>query len=256
MFPSLRVRLVVLALSLFGSSVDAQSVLFPAPLHLTRTIHDPLTEITQTIDEYYLGNRVVSVSNDRVTIADYEKGELISIFRKAKTHSFARFDQIARHAASPGAAGGRWSTRRSPRSGTDGRERFELSAEGEAVSVELIVDRSVALSKEAVEVILGLAYPNVRQPRGAALAAATAVEAGSRIRSQAADASTHGLPVEQTIHVREGSEEISFRNVITRIGTETVPAELVAIPPGSRLVESETTRRLEAESIGERLPRR
>lgn len=84
MVPSpLRVRLVVLALSLLGSSAYAQSVLFPAPLHLTRTIHDPLTDITQTIEEYYLGNRVVSVSNDRVTIADYEKSELISIDRKA-----------------------------------------------------------------------------------------------------------------------------------------------------------------------------
>src|SRR5262245_33193591 len=70
--------------------------LFPTPLHITRQVHDPITDRTFVLDEYAQGNRLVSVSGAKTSIADYEKGELTEIDRDTATYSVTRFDAIAK----------------------------------------------------------------------------------------------------------------------------------------------------------------
>src|SRR6266850_2143045 len=80
----------------FSAPVFAGAPLFPAPLHLTRQVHDSISDKTTLIEEYGYGNRLVAVRGGRTSIADYEKGELIEIDRDAGTYSVTRFDALAK----------------------------------------------------------------------------------------------------------------------------------------------------------------
>ena len=91
-----RVRFAALLLAALSLPALAAGPLFPAPLHLTRQVQDPISERTTVFDEYASGNRLISVRGSRTSIADYEKGELIEIDRDAGTYSVTRFDAIAR----------------------------------------------------------------------------------------------------------------------------------------------------------------
>ncbi len=80
------VALVLLLLATPSPSTAAE-VLFPERLHLTRTVSDSLSGSTSTVEEYLQGNRMISIRGSRVSIADYEKGELTEIDRDANTYS-------------------------------------------------------------------------------------------------------------------------------------------------------------------------
>lgn len=77
-------------------SAQAAEPLFPAPLHITRQIQDPLAGTTVVLDEYGYGNRLVSVRGSKTSIADYERGELTEIDRDTATYSVTRFEALAR----------------------------------------------------------------------------------------------------------------------------------------------------------------
>ena len=252
-------RVALLALCVSAWCVDGAParVLFPANLHLTRQVQDPLSGTTVTIDEYCYGNRVVSVSGDKTVIADYDKQEITEINRKSGTYSVARFDEVAdvSIAAEPSAVSksigtegvkrDRWTATPRGVRGAAGRsvEHFEFAETTNTKrKVEVGIDRSVALSEEAVEVLIGAAYPNPRREEHEPLLRAAGIRDASRIATNsAADTppdAVYGLPVTQAFTYSDSGSEVTFRTTITRIGAEGPPAEMLMIPPAAQRVES------------------
>ena len=257
-----RLALLALSLSALSASSAPSRVLFPQNLHLTRAIDDPVTGATITIEEYCFGNRMVAVTETKTVIVDYEKQEITEIDRKAGTYSLSRFDELAN--ATEEASGGRraakfttdasgstaprreWTlTPLGARGGANGRtlESFEFVDTGVVRrKVGVGVDRSVSLSREAVEVLIGAAYPSrVREEHEPVLRAAGSRTAAREIASNSTDASAeavYGLPVSQEFTYSESGVDVTFRSTITRIGNEAIPAELLMIPPTARRVES------------------
>jgi hypothetical protein len=254
-----RVALAAFVLSLSAAQAAPARVLFPANLHLTRQVVDPLSGKTITIDEYCSGNRVVSVSGDKTVIADYDKQEITEIDRRAGTYSVSRFDEVATiapvEAPQTNSARGistegaikrdRWKTTPLGMRSAAARsvEQFEFVEEaGAKRKVEVGIDRSVALTKDAVEVLIGAAYPNPRREEHEPLLIAAGVREPSRAiaaNSQDVDSATaFGLPVTQSITYSDSGSEVTFRTTITRVGAEAVPAEALIIPPAAQRVES------------------
>lgn len=249
-------RVVLLALCVSSWCVNAAParVLFPKNLHLTRQIHDPITGSTVTIDEYCYGNRVVSVSGDKTVIADYDKQEITEIDRHAGTYSVSRFDEVASVSAAgesatatpgEGVKRDRWTaTPRGVRGSAAGRsvEQFEFTEEGESGrKVEVGIDRGIALSEEAVEVLIGAAYPNPRRDEHEPLLRAAGVREATRAITATADDAreqTYGLPVTQAFTYSDSGSQITFRTTVTRIGGEGPPPESMLIPPAAKRVES------------------
>ncbi len=252
---SASVALAILA----GGSAFAADVLFPTPLHLTRQIHDSISDTTATIDQYCYGNRVVFVSGSITTIADYEKGELTEIDRQERTYSITRFADVAKAlsaTAAPAAtsaassAAPQWKIRNGGVEKTRGNRTAEVF-EGELEDgtttrqMRVAVDRSIALSKDALDVLIGAAYPGKREAEDHVIVEA----ARARGVAEKSSAARYALPVEQHHgYVIDGSRA-EVRDLVTRVGDELAPAEALAIPPGATLVESRMlirTRMIEA----------
>jgi len=182
------------------------AVLFPAPMHLTRVVSDPISGSETVIEEYCHGNRMVSVAGRRTAIAEYDKQTVTTIDFEAGTYSVATFDELAKA----------WRTGK-PAAPPKMRVKPDLRH---------------PLSREAAEVLLGAGHPappvapevlaSLRAPRVAANAAS-------------APSLEYSLPVEQVIDLGEGLE---LRNAVTRIGTELAPQEAMTIPHGARRVEA------------------
>lgn len=255
----LRAALFALCISLgVAANAFAVDVLFPQPLHLTRAVEDPIAQSTFTIDEYYAGNRVVTISGPRVQIWDYERQERIEIQRDAGTYSVIAFGDLARAqsalrpaqsqsmAASDERRAPAW-TRESlgMQDGPSGKrmEAFTLKAGG-GPSVTLGVDRSILLSRAAMEIVIGAAFPNPRRDGHDAILSAAQIDVAPmssglvRTSSDSAVAAQYALPVQQITTFPAGGDTLQVRNVITGIRHETVPDALLVIPPGSRKVES------------------
>ena len=206
-------KIAVAAVVLLGvSSVLGAGALFPTPLHLVRRIDDPISRTTTTLDEYCYGDRIVTVNGDRVAIADYGEQTLTEIDHRRVTWSVMRFDDIAK--ARPAAVAQSKTT------------------------VNVVVDRSVALSREAVEVLAGAAYPNRRDERHEQILRAAAPTGGGRIAAQSASAD-YGLPSDTSIVFDEG---LTYRNVVIRIDHDLPPPQAMLIDPGATRVESHLTR--------------
>lgn len=199
-----------MVLSTVALSAPAAELLFPEPRHFVRRIDDPISGTTSTVHEYCAGNQVVTIQGDAVSIADYGKQEVIEIDRAAGTYSVTRFEEIAR--ANPY------------------RER-----KTDDVQVDVKVDSSVNLSRSAVEVLIGAAYPNRRRAEHDEILDASR-KRGRGLQSQASD--LHALPVEQTVR----HEGLTLRSSIVSITAERVPQDALLIPPGAKLVESRIVR--------------
>ena len=246
------------------SAQAAETVLFPKPLHLVRRIEDPLAKGAATVHEYCAGNRIVTVSGSRVVVADYDKQELTEIDREAGTYSVTRFEEIARvqqdlqRTPAAGAKSGvnaaakkeTWKTTPLGARSSAGRsvDSFEL-VHGEKAgrtTIQVGVDRHVTLTRGAVEVLIGAAFPNVRRDEHDALLAASAGTRGGRqAEANAAGgdaAADYGLPVEQVFTFEADGARVDMRNTIVEVTSDLPPADLVVIPPGSRVVESKTVR--------------
>jgi hypothetical protein len=225
---------------------------FPQPLHLTRRIDDPVARATIELEEYYAGNRAVTVRGQGVVIVDYDRQEVTEIDRAGETWAVTRFDEIARAGAtsanekrtvgvnavrnpSPVVSLGR-------RVGVARREVEQFAIQTEAAKVELSVDSSVRLSRSAFDILLGAAYPSQPTPHHSDLArAAVRVDSARGIQADAARPETYGLPAEQSTTWEVEGRKITLRNVIVRVGDELVPPTLVSIPPGAQRVESRLT---------------
>jgi len=95
-------------------------------------------------------------------------------------------------------------------------------------SIEVGVDRSLTVSRDALEVLLGSAFPGTRRIEHEVILAA----------ASGTSESAYALPVEQIIQVEADGEKLEFRSSILRVGNELPPADLVSIPTGARLVVS------------------
>jgi hypothetical protein len=178
------------------------AVLFPAPLHLTREVTDPITGSKTVIEEYCHGNRVVSVVGRRTAIAEYDKGTVTTIDFDAGTYSVATFDELAKA----------WGPARA------------------APPMSVKPDSRHRVSREAAEVLLGAAHPLPSVPEKV-----FGQLRGSRIAANAQALVEYALPGEQVVELGEGLE---LRNTLLRVGSESAPPELLAIPPGARRVEA------------------
>ena len=212
---------VVVALSVLlgvsgALSAQVAEVLFPRPLHLVRKIDDPLAGAAITVDQYCAGNRIVTVRGQRVAIADYGKQELTEIDRAAGTYSVTSFDALAKIAPA---------ARKTAR-----------------VEVEVTVSERIALSRDALDVLIGAAYPNPRRAEHDAIVSAITAKGGLRARSSGSSAkavSEYALPTEQVATFDAGGgETVTVREAVVHIGGDAVPAEVLLIPPGATRVES------------------
>ena len=240
--------LCVLSVGLAVSTAFA-STLFEKPLHLTRRVSDSLSNSETTIEEYCAGNRIVTVRGNLVAIADYERQELTEIDRATGTYSVTRFDSIARaHQTAPRnteveaevKANRPQAERRGARRSAAGREveAFEIAGDREGETIDVAIDRGVTLSRAAVDVLIGAAYPNRPAPRHEAIALSAA---NDRSPSANLPAESYALPAEQTFRFDAEGTSVTLSNTVIRVGHEPAPPELIAIPPGARLVESRIT---------------
>ena len=230
-----------------SSLVAAEENLFPIPLHLLRRVEDPISKTSVELDEYYSGNKVISVRGGRTAIVDYERQEMLEIDRDAGTYSVARFDEIAKSKAATyprpekstelQATG--WKTTalglRAAASGSS-VDSFEItSTKGEKVRVEIGIDRRVLLSREALDVLLGAAYPNTAPSHHDSLAR-TCSQPSTAISSVATQ---YALPVEQSITYDVPHDKpVTIRTSILKVTNDLPPPEVLAIPAGAKLVES------------------
>ncbi|MFL6245140.1 MAG: hypothetical protein ACJ74H_03880 [Thermoanaerobaculia bacterium] len=276
------IALGALAAPAFGAS---STVLFPKPLHLVRTVEDPLAHGPSTVHEYCAGNQVITVSGSRVAVADYDKQQLTEIDREAGTYSVTPFDEVAKAnakmqgakpatRAAKAADGETWkATQLGVRAAASGRslDSWEL-VRGDArekTTIEVGIDRRVALSRDAVEVLVGASYPNARSEEHDALLRAAGGGVVQERRQPTSNSNvaphpsplpaergegTYGLPVEQVFTFESQGERVAVRNSIREVNEELPPAELLIIPPGSKLVESHTARLMRELREADELP--
>ncbi len=236
-------------------AVLAAGPLFARPLHITRQVHDSISGKTAVLDEYGYGNRLVAIRGSRTSIADYEKGELVEIDRDAATYSITRFDAVA-HAnqvVNPPASATHIAASSAGQPDhtlhglgvkvtASGRSADFFEAQiGAQEKVTVAVDRNALVSKEALEVLVGAAYPSVKtSEHDVVLSAAAPAVAASRMSVQSADAAAqmYALPVEQVMALDAEGQHIELRSTVVRVGAEAPPLDLIAIPPGARLVTS------------------
>src|SRR4051794_32869510 len=88
-------RLIALFAVLVASAAAAAPSLFTKPLHVTRSVDEPLSGKTSVVEEYYFGSRVVTTRGERSVIVDYERREITEIDRANATYSVTRFDDAA-----------------------------------------------------------------------------------------------------------------------------------------------------------------
>jgi hypothetical protein len=229
----------------------SQEPLFSQPLHLVRRVEDPISGKTETIDEYYAGNRVVTLSGRRVAIADYDLQQLTEIDRGTATYSVTRFEEIAKarqQLKTPAPRAASWKVTplgvRSSAAGTSA-DTFEIDDGGtrEHRRIQVGFDRRFVVSRAAAEVLLGAAYPNAhRDEHDQILGVAAGQPAGGRIASASAGAPAYALPVEQTMTIESEGQSLTVHNSVIRIDNGVPPTQALLIEPGLRQVESRLTR--------------
>lgn len=264
--PQGRVTILVFVCLLvtLASAAQTSVPLFDEPLHLTRQVTDPISGTTSSVEEYCAGNRVVSIREGRTSIADYDKSELVEIDRAKGTYSVTSFDAIARSLPDAPSASARKSggaqipelTDNGVRPvGNRGGRAFEARIDDAQASrrVEVVVDQQMKVTREAVEVLVGAAFPLRRSIEGDIALAAAGRERGAG-KLGARLPRDHALPLEQTVTWTVDGDTLRVVNRIVRVGNELPPADLIAIPPGAQLVESEIVLRKKMLEELDRLP--
>ncbi len=236
-------------------ALAAPEVLFPAPLHITREISDPITGSKTVIDDYCHGNRVVSVTGRRTAIAEYDRNVVTTIDFDAGTYSITKFDELAKAWESTPGVSRRASISTNARNESQWRveskgSRVVASRPGESVEarldngsdkqfVQMTADTQLRVSRAAAEILLGIAYPNRPDPAaGVLLDALRAKQPRIASNGESAPAEFH-LPLEQVTRHEFDGEVVEARSVVLRIGSELPPADRLAVPPGAKLVESD-----------------
>ncbi|MFZ2491317.1 MAG: hypothetical protein WA208_07515 [Thermoanaerobaculia bacterium] len=213
----------------------------------------------------------MTLRGERTVIVDHALQQLTEIDRAASTYSITSFDAIARStalaarnlaqlqddaAASFGAV-----TALGRRHSAGGRpvDAFEIADPNlKGHRTQLAIDRSVEISRAALDVLLGAAYPGrPGRHHQATVTAATATR--PRVQSDEATRTkdvAYGLPVEQHEEFDWEGRTLMRSVTVVRIGTETPPPEMLVIPPGARRVEPRLTVMPRALEELDRLPGR
>jgi hypothetical protein len=248
------IRRVTAIVALLASAVAvfAADALFPRPLHITRRIEDPVSHATTVVQEYCAGNQVITISGDRITIADHGRQELTEIDRAAGTYSVTTFAALAeasmaarplaRHAVAEAANQERWTATARASDAFD--ITFATAAAGTPAKMQVALDRNVLLSKAALEVLIGAAFPHPHTDVHEAIlnVAASAPGGGNRrVTGSGADAS-YALPVEQSVTFNVDGQSLTVTSTVIDVRAEAAPPGTVTIPPGARLVESNAVR--------------
>ncbi len=239
-------------------------LLFDEPLHLTRQVSDPISKTTSSVEEYCVGNRVISIRDSRTSIADYDKGELTEIDRAKGTYSVTSFDAIAWSLPEASISSARKSGAAQAPELTDVGVRPVGNRGGRAFTaqivepnasrkVEIVVDQQLKLSREAVEVLVGAAFP-LRRSAENEIAIAAAGRDRAAGKTGPGPARDHALPLEQTVTWEIDGETLRVDNRVVRVGSELPAPDLIAIPPGAQLVESEIVLRKKMLEELDRLP--
>jgi hypothetical protein len=237
---------VVAALSLFvAPAAFAATALFPRPLHLVRRVDDPISQTTATIDEYCAGNRVVTVRGPKVVIADYDAQQLTEIDHAAQTWSVTPFADIAKSRTDLDARIGNKTAAAEAK--VTALERTSSGADGYVLSephrrTQIAFNRSVALSRAAAEVLIGAAYPNVKNAEAEGILSAAGGNGTVSAMSSGGGNATYGLLVERTLTIETGGTTLVSHNDVVRIGDEAPPADAMLIEPGAKRIESRLTR--------------
>ncbi|MGA7617238.1 MAG: hypothetical protein WBX15_18900 [Thermoanaerobaculia bacterium] len=233
-----------------ASHAAAAGPLFPQPMHLTREIRDPFTRRTIRVDEYYEGDRAVSIESSRSVIADYAKGELTEIDRTRGTYSVTPFAAVAnaRGGVRTQSDASREGKLEVDAKGSETRldrsvERFVVRDENAHLVVDVAVDPSIRLSADALDVVTGAAFPSSPDSTSAALRRASREGGGTLTANSTGSGGTFALPVEQMLTWDVDGESVETTNRVVRIGSERVPPELVTIPLGAKEVESRILQR-------------
>jgi hypothetical protein len=233
------------AVTLLAATAASGQPLFPEPLHLRRSIDDPISGTTHLVDEYFTGHRMISVSGSRVAIADFARGELTVIDREAMTWSLTPFEKLAAAGSqmkrtSTVARGGEWRSEKLPAVAVAGRTAEVIDSRpaqrGEVSSIRVAFDRNHSLSRPALEVILGVAYPatparhdeEILRLAGGETVAALGT-GGSRQQ--------YSLPLEIVLTFDAAGESLVLRNRVMQVTRDLPPPDLLAIPPGATRVE-------------------
>lgn len=245
---------VAFALLIAVPLLATDAPLFPVPLHLVRRVEDPISNVTTEVDEYCTGNRIITIRGTKTAIVDYERQELLEIDRAASTYSVASFEEIAaaRSIADPSrprgikiestAATESWKTTPlGAKPTTAGRVADSFEIRGSSIKVEVAVDRSVTLSRAALDALSGASYPNKPTDQQEAIVRACARTGAAH--AEIAGAGSYGLPLDQTITVdADPKTHLTLRNTIVRVTNDLPPPELLAIPAGAALVDSRPAR--------------
>lgn len=246
------------------SSAAKGEALFPQPIHVTREVSDSLSGGTSRIEEYCFGNRSISIMNTRTVIADYDKSELTEIDRANGVYSVTPFEAVARAQAVPSGsqkkAGDerrfdlvdRGSRRIHDRRG----QAFETTIEQDRgkATIDIVVDSEIEISREALAVVAGAAWPQPRIPEHEAVQAACERQHRTRGIEATSENRTYSIPLEQTMSWELDGETVRRNNTVVRIGNELPPLALITIPPGARLVESKIVQRQKMLDDLDRLP--
>ena len=223
---------LVLSLSV-ALSVHAAAPLFPRPLHIVRLVEDPIAQTSATLDEYCAGNRIVTVSGPKVVITDFETKQLTEIDHAKATWSVTRFDDIAaarRSNVRSVQSAPAWKSTPLGLRGTLDRFEFLDSSTAGKRRVEVGIDRRVTLSRDAVEALIGAAYPNPHSDENDAI-----------LRSAESNG-VYGLPSETLITVAAGDLTLTLHSTVVRTGDESVPPDELVIAPGTTRVDSKLVR--------------
>ncbi|HYU26045.1 MAG TPA: hypothetical protein VEO74_12625 [Thermoanaerobaculia bacterium] len=248
-------KLVCLFLLFGASSAVAATSLFPRSLHLVRKVQDPFAKTPRVVDQYCYGNVIVAVAGQRVTITDYAAQQVTEIDHAHATYSVTRFDEIARASAPPrrparpatAAASANakpaetWrTTPLGMRHSASGRSVDSFEIGNGAMKIEVGFDRSYALSRDAVEALVGASYPNVRRQEHDEMLRAAAVQ--SVARSGASAEPAYGLPSEKAITYQTEGGAVTVRDSIVRVDGDLPPRDALLVEPGAKRVDSRLVR--------------
>jgi hypothetical protein len=250
-FWRLLVRIATLLFLLASVPALAAPALFPQPLHLVRRIDDPFAKAPITVDEYCYGNRIVTVSGDRVKVVDYDEQTITEIDHAKATYSITRFDEIAKARPQNKGTAPKAASKVTPlgmKGSAAGRSVDSFQIENPQMRVVIGVDRSVTLSREAVEALIGASYPNTRREEHDQMLGVAAGRAGGggRIAANSADGKSadvpYGLPSDQTITYQTEGGAVTSRSSVLRVDGDLPPRDSMLIEPGATRVESHLTR--------------
>src|SRR5436190_1745741 len=80
-------------------------------------------------------------------------------------------------------------------------------------TVIVSVNRSVVLTRDAVEAIVGSAYPNRRDSRHEKILAAAAPISSGHVAAQSIESTAYGLPSDTSIEFEDG---LTYRSLVVR----------------------------------------